>query len=147
MGVTTEETSNEQHELLTSHARACLEGLKLPYRTVRLCSGDVGFAARHCYDLEVWLPASAEYREISSCSNTGNFQSRRMGMRYRPKEEEGEGGRSKTKRRKNRSPSSVILSMDRALPWDEPCAQFLRITRPRREMSLYQTFFVLTWVD
>jgi len=102
--VTTEETSNEQHELLTSHARACLEGLKLPYRTVRLCSGDVGFAARHCYDLEVWLPASAEYREISSCSNTGDFQSRRMGMRYRPKEEEGEGGEKQNKKKKKQKP-------------------------------------------
>lgn len=84
--ITTPETSDEQHELLTKHAQRCLERLKLPYRKVRLCSGDVGFSARHCYDLEVWLPGQEEYREISSCSNTGDFQARRMGLRYRPTE-------------------------------------------------------------
>ena len=82
--ITTAETSDEEHESLTADAELCLELLKLPYRKVRLCSGDLGFAARHCYDLEVWLPGAGEYREISSCSNTGDFQARRMGMRYRP---------------------------------------------------------------
>jgi seryl-tRNA synthetase len=82
--ITTPETSDEQHELLTSHAEECLRSLELPYRKVRLCSGDTGFAARHCYDLEVWLPGAGEYREISSCSNTGDFQARRMALRYRP---------------------------------------------------------------
>lgn len=82
--ITTPETSNEQHEILTQHAEACLQALELPYRKVRLCSGDIGFAARHCYDLEVWLPGAGEYREISSCSNTGDFQARRMALRYRP---------------------------------------------------------------
>jgi seryl-tRNA synthetase len=85
--ITSATTSNEEHEALTKHAEACLQALKLPYRKVRLCSGDMGFAARHCYDLEVWLPGAAEYREISSCSNTGDFQARRMSLRYRPKPE------------------------------------------------------------
>lgn len=82
--ITTSETSVQEHEELTRHAQICLEKLELPYRKVRLCSGDVGFSARHCYDLEVWLPGSEEYREISSCSNTGDFQAKRMGLRYRP---------------------------------------------------------------
>lgn len=82
--ITSAKDSDEQHELLTEHAEACLKALELPYRKVRLCSGDIGFSARHCYDLEVWLPGAAEYREISSCSNTGDFQARRMALRYRP---------------------------------------------------------------
>lgn len=86
--ITSSETSDDEHELLTTHAQACLEALKLPYRKVRLCSGDIGFSARHCYDLEVWLPGQQMYREISSCSNTGEFQARRMGLRYRPKPKE-----------------------------------------------------------
>ncbi|KAL3938204.1 MAG: hypothetical protein SGARI_001836, partial [Bacillariaceae sp.] len=82
--ITTADTSDAEHELLTTHAEACLQALELPYRKVRLCSGDIGFGARHCYDLEVWLPGAKEYREISSCSNTGDFQARRMALRYRP---------------------------------------------------------------
>ncbi len=82
--ITTPDTSNAEHELLTQHAERILQLLELPYRKMRLCSGDIGFAARHCYDLEVWLPGAKEYREISSCSNTGDFQARRMGLRYRP---------------------------------------------------------------
>ena len=82
--ITSAKNSDEQHEILTQHAEACLQALQLPYRKVRLCSGDIGFAARHCYDLEVWLPGAGEYREISSCSNTGDFQARRMALRYRP---------------------------------------------------------------
>jgi seryl-tRNA synthetase len=83
--ITSATTSVEQHELLTSHAEKYLQLLELPYRKVRLCSGDIGFSANHCYDLEVYLPGSQEYREISSCSNTGDFQSRRLALRYRPK--------------------------------------------------------------
>ena len=83
--ITSATTSQEQHELLTSHAEKCLQLLELPYRKVRLCSGDIGFSANHCYDLEVYLPGSQEYREISSCSNTGDFQARRLALRYRPK--------------------------------------------------------------
>lgn len=99
--ITSAETSMDQHEELTRHAQACLEALELPYRKVRLCSGDIGFSARHCYDLEVWLPGSGEFREISSCSNTGDFQARRMGLRYRPsppkeaEEDKPKGGKKK----------------------------------------------------
>ncbi|CAJ1964054.1 unnamed protein product [Cylindrotheca closterium] len=82
--ITSAANSDQEHETLTSHAEACLKALELPYRKVRLCSGDIGFAARQCYDLEVWLPGAQEYREISSCSNTGDFQARRMALRYRP---------------------------------------------------------------
>eukprot|EP00746_Dinoflagellata_sp_MGD_P021271 gnl/MRDRNA2_/MRDRNA2_149647_c0_seq1.p1 gnl/MRDRNA2_/MRDRNA2_149647_c0~~gnl/MRDRNA2_/MRDRNA2_149647_c0_seq1.p1 ORF type:complete len:513 (+),score=87.89 gnl/MRDRNA2_/MRDRNA2_149647_c0_seq1:117-1541(+) len=78
------EESPEEHEALTGNAEAVLQALKLPYRKVRLCSGDIGFSASHCYDLEVWLPGQQAYREISSCSNFGDFQARRMGLRYRP---------------------------------------------------------------
>jgi seryl-tRNA synthetase len=81
--VTSAETSDEEHEELTKDSEKILQALVLPYRKVRLCSGDIGFAARHCYDLEVFLPGANEYREISSCSNCGDFQSRRMSMRYR----------------------------------------------------------------
>jgi seryl-tRNA synthetase len=82
--ITRPQDSEAEHEALTGHAQACLEALELPYRKVRLCSGDIGFSARHCYDLEVWLPGQGLYREISSCSNTGDFQAKRMGLRYRP---------------------------------------------------------------
>ena len=97
--ITSAGDSDEQHELLTNHAEACLQALELPYRKVRLCSGDIGFSARHCYDLEVWLPGAGEYREISSCSNTGDFQARRMALRYRPADTAlpGEGGKKKKK--------------------------------------------------
>jgi seryl-tRNA synthetase len=99
--ITSAETSDDEHEALTRDAEACLQALALPYRKVRLCSGDIGFSARHCYDLEVWLPGAAEYREISSCSNTGDFQARRMGLRYRPSAaEEGDDGKKKAKKPK-----------------------------------------------
>ncbi len=68
---------------LTSHAEKILELLELPYRTIILCSGDTGFGATKTYDIEVWLPAQNTYREISSCSNTGDFQARRMQARWR----------------------------------------------------------------
>jgi seryl-tRNA synthetase len=71
---------------LTAHAEAILEKLELPYRTMALCSGDVGFSATKTFDLEVWLPAQNTYREISSCSNMGAFQARRMQARYRSSE-------------------------------------------------------------
>lgn len=82
--ITTPEQSDEQHHLLVEHAEKMLQALKLPYRKVRLCSGDIGFSARLCYDLEVWLPGQGAFREISSCSNCGDFQARRMNLRYRP---------------------------------------------------------------
>jgi seryl-tRNA synthetase len=71
------------HEELTGHAEAILQALELPYRTVILCAGDTGFGAEKTYDLEVWLPAQDTYREISSCSNFGAFQARRMKARWR----------------------------------------------------------------
>lgn len=87
--VTAAADSDAAHEALTAHAEACLRALELPYRKMRLCAGDIGFSARHCYDLEVWLPGQGMWREISSCSNCGDFQARRMGLRYRPAAEPG----------------------------------------------------------
>ena len=70
-------------EALTGHAEAVLQALELPYRVVALCAGDIGFGATKTYDLEVWLPGQQKYREISSCSNCGDFQARRMKARVR----------------------------------------------------------------
>jgi len=77
------EHSAEAHEQLTKNAEAILQRLKLPYRTMLLCTGDMGFSSAKTYDLEVWLPAQNAYREISSCSNFEAFQARRMQARYR----------------------------------------------------------------
>jgi len=77
------EESWDALEQLRGHAEAILQKLELPYRTVVLCTGDTGFSAQKTYDLEVWLPAQQKYREISSCSNVGDFQARRMSARYR----------------------------------------------------------------
>jgi seryl-tRNA synthetase len=76
--------SAAEHERMTEAAESILRALELPYRKVLLCTGDMGFGARKTYDLEVWLPGQGAYREISSCSNTGDFQARRMNTRYRP---------------------------------------------------------------
>ncbi len=78
------EDSDRAHEELTGHAEAVLRKLELPYRVVSLCSGDLGFSAARCYDLEVWLPGQQRYREISSCSNFRDFQARRARIRFRP---------------------------------------------------------------
>lgn len=78
------EDSEAEHERMTQCAEGVLQALGLPYRKVLLCTGDMGFTARKTYDLEVWLPGQAAYREISSCSNCGDFQARRMNTRYRP---------------------------------------------------------------
>ena len=75
--------SHQAHEALTSHAEAILQALGLPYRTVILCGGDLGFSSAKTYDIEVWLPSQNTYREISSCSNFTDFQARRMKARYR----------------------------------------------------------------
>ena len=75
--------SNEAHEALTGHAEAILQQLGLPYRTVILCGGDLGFSSAKTYDIEVWLPSQNTYREISSCSNFTDFQARRMKARFR----------------------------------------------------------------
>ncbi len=82
--ITIPETSADQHELLTRSAETVLEKLGLHYRRVELCTGDLGFSAQKTYDLEVWLPGQSLYREISSCSNFGDFQARRAQIRYRP---------------------------------------------------------------
>jgi seryl-tRNA synthetase len=81
--------SAEEHERMTGCAEAVLERLGLPYRVVVLCAGDMGFAARKTYDIEVWLPGQNAYREISSCSNCGDFQARRMDARFRPAGQKG----------------------------------------------------------
>jgi seryl-tRNA synthetase len=76
-------TSEQEHQTLVQNAEAILEALKLPYRTIELCTGDLGFGAAKCYDLEVWLPAAGTYREISSCSNFLDFQARRGSIRFK----------------------------------------------------------------
>jgi seryl-tRNA synthetase len=114
--VTAAGESLEEHEKLTAHAEKVLQLLEvrsgfdpsccsqfvththppqLPYRKVRLCSGDIGFSAQMCYDLEVWLPGQQAWREISSCSNCGDFQARRMGLRYRERPQQTAGGKAK----------------------------------------------------
>lgn len=80
--------SDEEHERMTRCAELVLEKLGLPYRRMLLCSGDTGFSARKTFDLEVWLPGQQAYREISSCSNCGDFQARRMKARFRPQGQE-----------------------------------------------------------
>jgi len=84
------EKSYEEHEALVRNAETILQKLGLHYRTMLLCSGDMGFASAKTYDLEVWLPSSNEFREISSCSNCEAFQARRAGIRFKPKS----GGKS-----------------------------------------------------
>ncbi len=75
--------SVEEHQKLVGDAEAILQALKLPYRVLELCTGDIGFSAAKCYDLEVWLPSSGKYREISSCSNCTDFQGRRANIRFK----------------------------------------------------------------
>jgi seryl-tRNA synthetase len=77
------ETSDAEHQALVANAEAILQALKLPYRVLELCTGDIGFGAAKCYDLEVWLPAAGMYREISSCSNFRDFQARRANIRFK----------------------------------------------------------------
>ena len=86
VSVTTPEMSLEEHERMTSCAEEILKRLGLAFRTVLLCTGDMGFASQKTYDIEVWLPGQDAYREISSCSVCGDFQARRMDARYRSKE-------------------------------------------------------------
>jgi seryl-tRNA synthetase len=85
VSVTTPEQSAEEHERMTRCAEEVLKRLDLPFRTIVLSTGDMGFSARKTYDIEVWLPGQNTYREISSCSVCGDFQARRMNARYRPK--------------------------------------------------------------
>jgi len=76
-------TSEQEHERLVQDAEAILQALELSYRVIELCTGDLGFGAAKCYDLEVWLPSADKYREISSCSNFGDFQARRGQIRFK----------------------------------------------------------------
>ena len=84
--LTTPESSPEEHEKLTLDGERMLEMLGLPFRRVALCTSDIGFSANKCYDLEVWLPSYNNYKEISSCSNYGDYQARRANIRYRDKD-------------------------------------------------------------
>ena len=83
VSITRPEDSEAEHERMTACAEAVLQKLELPYKRVLLCKGDMGFSARKTYDLEVWLPSQGTYREISSCSNCGDFQARRMDARFK----------------------------------------------------------------
>ncbi|OHB35156.1 MAG: serine--tRNA ligase [Phenylobacterium sp. RIFCSPHIGHO2_01_FULL_70_10] len=89
VSITTPDQSEAEHERMVECAEAVLKALELPFRTVLLCSGDMGFSARKTYDLEVWIPSEGRYREISSCSNCGDFQARRMNARTRAAGEKG----------------------------------------------------------
>ena len=89
VSITTPEQSGAEHERMTERAEEVLKRLGIAYRTIVLCGGDMGFGARKTFDIEVWLPGQSAYREISSCSNMGDFQARRMNARYRPKEGKG----------------------------------------------------------
>lgn len=87
VSITRPDQSDAEHERMTDAAETILRRLELPFRTMALCTGDMGFSARRTYDLEVWLPGQGMYREISSCSNCGDFQARRMKARFRAKGE------------------------------------------------------------
>ncbi|MGZ3403555.1 MAG: serine--tRNA ligase [Phenylobacterium sp.] len=89
VSITAPDRSDEEHERMVGCAEAILKRLELPFRTMLLCTGDMGFGARKTYDLEVWLPSEDRYREISSCSNTGDFQARRMNARSKAAGEKG----------------------------------------------------------
>jgi seryl-tRNA synthetase len=94
VSITRPEDSEAEHERMTGIAEEVLKRLGLHYRVVLLCAGDTGFGARKTYDIEVWLPGQDTFREISSCSNCGDFQARRMNTRYRVAKES--GGEQKT---------------------------------------------------
>ena len=87
VSITTPERSAEEHERMTNAAQEVLKRLRLHHRVIVLSTGDMGFAAKKTYDIEVWLPGQNAFREISSCSNCGDFQARRMNARYRTQAE------------------------------------------------------------
>jgi seryl-tRNA synthetase len=89
VSIVTPDQSEAEHERMTACAEGILTALGLPFRRMKLCTGDMGFTAARTYDLEVWLPGQGRYREISSCSTCTDFQARRMNTRYRPEEEKG----------------------------------------------------------
>ncbi|CAN5174458.1 serine--tRNA ligase [soil metagenome] len=86
VSITAPEQSADEHDRMTQCAETVLKRLELPFRTITLCTGDMGFSARKTYDIEVWLPGQNAFREISSCSVCGDFQARRMNARYKPKD-------------------------------------------------------------
>mgnify|MGYP003591827398 CR=1 FL=1 len=86
VSIATPDQSEDEHERMVRCAEEVLKRLELPFRTMLLCAGDMGFTAKRTYDLEVWLPSQGKYREISSCSNCGDFQGRRMNARFRNRE-------------------------------------------------------------
>lgn len=85
VGISSEKTSDSTLEYMLASAESVLKALELPYRVVRLCGGELGFSANKTFDLEIWLPSQNTYKEIASCSNCGDFQSRRANIRYRDK--------------------------------------------------------------
>jgi seryl-tRNA synthetase len=89
VSIATPDASDDEHERMTACAEAVLDRLELAYRRMLLCTGDMGFSARKTYDLEVWLPGQGRYREISSCSNCGDFQARRMNARFKREGDKG----------------------------------------------------------
>jgi seryl-tRNA synthetase len=89
VSITDQESSLAEHERMTECAEAVLKKLDLPFRTVTLCTGDMGFGAQKTYDIEVWLPGQNAWREISSCSVCGDFQARRMNARYKDRDGKG----------------------------------------------------------
>ncbi|MBR7619406.1 serine--tRNA ligase [Phenylobacterium sp. 20VBR1] len=89
VSITAPDKSEDEHDRMVGCAEAVLKALELPFRTMKLCNGDMGFSARRTYDLEVWLPSEGRYREISSCSNCGDFQARRMDARTKAAGEKG----------------------------------------------------------
>jgi seryl-tRNA synthetase len=89
VSITTPEQSDAEHQRMTARAEEVLKRLEIPYRTIILCGGDMGPASRKTFDIEVWLPGQGRYREISSCSNCGDYQARRMNARFRPREGKG----------------------------------------------------------
>ncbi len=98
VSITTPEQSAAEHERMTGRAEEVLKRLGIAFRTIVLCGGDMGPASRKTFDIEVWLPGQNAYREISSCSNCGDYQARRMGARYRPKEGKGHALRQHAER-------------------------------------------------
>ena len=102
VSITTPEKSKDEHERMLACAEEVLKKLDLHYRVVTLCTGDMGFAAQKTYDIEVWLPGQGAYREISSCSNCGEFQARRMDARYKGKDGKVKGPRAHAQRLRRR---------------------------------------------
>lgn len=105
--ICTPETSAIEHDKMCNDAEELLKSLELPYRKVLLCSGDIGFSARICYDIEVWLPGQQAYREISSISNCYDFQSRRMSLRYRTQPQGSSGSKDKSKSKTTAYPHTL----------------------------------------